>query len=106
MLAREHRLKSNDEIREVIKSGKRSSNSIATLHYLPSSASQFAVVTSKAIGNAVTRNLVRRRAKATLFELHTNYPKIKGVLRMRPEAAELNFQELKEKITQLLERVK
>ena len=106
MLAREHRLKSNDEIREVIKSGKRSSNSVATLHYLPSTQSKFAVVTSKAIGNAVIRNLVRRRAKAVLFELREKYPNIQGVLRMRPAAAELSFQELRGKLAELLERVK
>ncbi|HBB39591.1 MAG TPA: ribonuclease P protein component, partial [Candidatus Aquiluna sp.] len=52
MLAREHRLTSSGDIRTVIRSGKRSSNKFVTLHYLPADTHQFAIVTSRAVGNA------------------------------------------------------
>lgn len=106
MLAREHRLRSGDEIREVVKSGKRVSNSFATLHFLPSENSQFAVVTSKAVGNAVMRNLVRRRTKAALFALLSEAPKVKGVLRIRAGAASLDFLRISDSVAELLGRVR
>jgi ribonuclease P protein component len=106
MLAREHRLKSSDEIREVVKSGKRVTNQLATIHFLPSETNQFAVVTSKAIGNAVTRNLARRRAKAVLFDQQDRKPAIRAVVRLRPEVASAQWTEISSSLTELLERIK
>lgn len=106
MLARDHRLRSGDEIREVIKSGKRVSNSLATLHFLASDSPRFAVVASKAVGNAVTRNLVRRRTKAALFQLLSGSPSISGVVRLRAEAAQLSFQQIHDLLNELLRRIK
>jgi ribonuclease P protein component len=106
MLARDHRLRSSDEIREVVKLGKRVSNQFATIHYLPSDSNQFAVVTSKAIGNAVVRNKVRRRTKAALFELQKTTPGIKAVIRLRPESAIANWESLSKGIKDLFGRVK
>lgn len=106
MLAREHRLRSSDEIRETIRRGKRISNRIATLHYLPANENQFAVVTSKAVGGAVVRNLVRRRAKAALYELQDKSPKLKAVLRMQPVAASASWEELSKSIRDLIARAR
>lgn len=106
MLAREHRLRSSDEIRSVVKFGKRVTNQAATIHYIPSETNQFSVVTSKAIGNAVTRNLVRRRAKAVLFDFQNQEPAIKAVIRLRPEAALIGWEELSSSLVELLGRTK
>ena len=106
MLAREHRLRSSDEIREVIKTGKRCSNSFATLHYLESSTPKFAVVTSKALGNAVKRNLIRRRTKAVLAENLNLAPQIAGVFRIKPAAQGMSFQEISRLTLELFGRVK
>jgi ribonuclease P protein component len=106
MLAREHRLRSSDEIRSVVKSGKRVSNQAATIHYLPAETNQFAVVTSKAIGNAVIRNLARRRTKAVLFDFQSREPAIKAVIRLRPEAAVIGWEKLSRSLIELLGRVK
>lgn len=106
MLAREHRLRSGDEIREVIKSGKRVSNSFATLHYLSAEQPQFAVITSRAVGKAVVRNLVRRRSKAALYALYAQSPKIKAVVRVRAGAAELDFEKIADSIKDLLGRIR
>ena len=104
MLARENRLSSSDEIREAIRLGKRSSNDVATIHFLPAETSRFAIVTSRAVGNAVVRNKIRRRTKAVLSELIYGKPQIHGVVRFRPSATKLSFEELKAVITKLMER--
>lgn len=106
MLAREHRLRSSDEIREVIKTGKRLSNSFATLHYLESSTAKFAVVTSKALGNAVQRNLIRRRTKAVLAENLNSLALVSAVFRVKPAAQGMSFEELSRLTLELLGRVK
>jgi len=106
MLAREHRLRSSDEIRAVVKTGKRVTNQVATIHYLPSETNQFAVVTSKAIGNAVVRNLARRRAKAVLFDFQKREPAIRAVVRLRPEAATIGWQKLSRLLIELMSKTR
>jgi ribonuclease P protein component len=106
MLAREHRLRSSDEIRDVVKTGKRVSNSVATIHYSPSETAQFAVVTSKALGNAVVRNRARRRAKALLASSLNPNIKIKAVVRLRAEAGSMNWEQISSGLTELLGRIK
>jgi len=106
LLAREHRLTSSGDIRTVIRSGKRSSNKFVTLHYLPAETHQFAIVTSRAVGNAVVRNKLRRRTKAILRTLIETTPQVKGVFRYRPEANHLTFDELTASVTELLQRTK
>ncbi len=106
MLAREHRLRTSDEIREVVKSGKRVSNQIATIHFLPGTSNQFAVVASKTVGNSVTRNLARRRSKAVLFDFQDKTPAIRAVIRLRPEAASCGWPALSEGLRDLLGKIK
>ena len=106
MLAREHRLRSSDEIREVVKSGKRVSNSIATIHFLPSDSNQFAVVTSKAVGNAVKRNLVKRRCRAVLYETQSGTPGVRAVVRLRPPASEASWEIFSVAMRELLARAR
>ena len=77
-----------------------------TLHYLPAETHQFAIVTSRAVGNAVVRNKLRRRTKAILRTLTETTPQVKGVFRYRPEANRLTFDELTASVTELLQRTK
>ena len=104
MLPREHRLRSSREIREVISRGKRATNSVATLHYIPADNNRFAIVVSKAVGNAVHRNLVKRRVRAILNSHLETSPAFEGVFRMRPHTAGLAFQDLQEEIGKLVGR--
>jgi ribonuclease P protein component len=106
MLARDHRLRSSDEIREVVKSGKRVSNSVATIHFLSSETTQFAVVTSKALGNAVVRNRARRRAKAALVSFANQNLQIRAVVRLRSEAGAMNWEQISSGLTELIGRIK
>ncbi|MDG2497823.1 MAG: ribonuclease P protein component [Aquiluna sp.] len=105
MLARPNRLTSGVDIRQVIKSGRRSSNKIATIHFLPASIAAFAIVTSRAVGNAVVRNRLRRRTKAIISTHLDSLQPVRAVIRYRAGASELAFDELTEKISELLKRV-
>jgi ribonuclease P protein component len=104
LLARENRLSSSDQIRQVIRVGNRSSNHIATIHFLPAETSRFAIVTSRAVGNAVVRNKIRRRTKAVLSELIEGKPQVHGVIRYRAAATMLSFVELRSTLLKLMER--
>jgi ribonuclease P protein component len=106
LLPRESRLRSSEEIRQVVSSGNRASSSIGTLHYLPASDTRFAIIVSKAVGNAVTRNLVKRRVRAILAEQLNTAPNIWGAFRMKPGADQLDHQTLKREIAALLSRIK
>ena len=106
MLAREHRLRSSDDIRQVVKTGKRVSNSVATIHYLNSETTKFAVVTSKSVGNAVVRNRARRRAKALLASKQNSNLQIQAVVRLRAEAGAMNWEQISSGLTELLGRIK
>jgi ribonuclease P protein component len=106
VLAREHRLRSRDSIREVVKSGKRFSNSYATIHFLPADQNQFAVVASKAVGNAVIRNKIKRRTRAVLQALQNQKPAVSAVFRLRGAAANASWEDFEAGIHELVGRVK
>ena len=70
MLPRENRLTSGDEIHEVVKRGKRISTQDLTLHLTKSEGpTKFAFVVGKTTGNAVIRNLVKRRLREISREI-------------------------------------
>jgi ribonuclease P protein component len=95
-------LRSSDEIREVVSKGKRFSTKSITLHYQPAEVNRFAVVVSKAVGGAVTRNQVKRRIRAILAGQLAHKPEISGVLRVRSGADSTPFEALGVEIRELL----
>jgi len=106
LLPRDNRLTSGDDIRDVVRNGKRFSNQLLTLHFLKSEETKFAIIVSKALGNAVQRNLVKRRSRAALQILIDSYsPQTRAVLRMRPEASSAKWPELLSAITELVKKV-
>lgn len=68
-------------------------------------AARFGFIVSKAVGNAVTRNTVRRRLKAVCAEA---LPDVREgadvVIRALPSAATASFQELRAEVTRCLAR--
>lgn len=106
MLPREHRLRSSAEIREVVNRGKRFSNDAATIHFSKAETNRFAIVVSKAVGQAVTRNLVKRRVRAILQKQTQIEPAVSAVFRMRPAAAKMSFANLEQLITELIGRAR
>ncbi|NBU23735.1 MAG: ribonuclease P protein component [Actinobacteria bacterium] len=104
MLPKANRLTKSDEIRAVIRDGRRSSSPLATIHYLPGSG-RVAFVTPKTIGNAVIRNRVRRRAREIVRGVTHNFSGFDLVVRLHPGSAAASFRELQDAIFQQLERL-
>ncbi len=105
LLPRVNRLRSSDEIREVVNKGQRSTTKLVTLHYLPAQTNRYAVVVSKAVGGAVTRNQVKRRFRAALVGHLEQKPTISGVFRVRPGADKAPFEQLKVEIGEILGKI-
>jgi len=88
-----------------MKSGQRISNQTLTLHFVAGSG-RFAFITPKSLGNAVKRNLVRRRGRAAMQSHLETLGKIDGVLRFHPAASAQNFHEISASIADLVRRTK
>ena len=72
MLAKTNRLLNAADFRGVLRRGKRQSTHSMTVSIFSSEVgapARFGFVVTKKVGNAVTRNLVRRRLKAAAREL-------------------------------------
>ncbi|MEY4990426.1 MAG: hypothetical protein RIS08_652 [Actinomycetota bacterium] len=104
MLPKVHRLTKSDEIRAVIRQGKRSSSPLATIHYI-SGSSRAAFVTPKTLGNAVTRNLVRRRSREILRKNIAFLQDYDLVVRLHPASAESSFSDLEVALVSCLEKL-
>jgi len=65
---RRYRLRSNRQFQEVRRKGESTGNQLLVLCYRPNTLdhSRFGISVSKRIGNAVTRNLVKRRLREAL----------------------------------------
>lgn len=67
---------------------------------------RFGFIVSKAVGNAVTRNLVRRRMKTIADRrLRAGFTGTEIVFRALPAAAEATFSELERELSRALDRV-
>lgn len=107
MLPRENRLTSGDQIREVIKRGKKSSSESLSLHLLEvAGKTQIAFVVGRQTGNAVVRNLVKRRLREASRELLKSNPEgIQLVVRARDNAGTHDYVNLKAQLMRAFERL-
>lgn len=90
MLSAEHRLRASDDFRSVVRSGVRAGRGTLVVHALtrqgPPSRAGFVV--SRAVGNAVTRNRVKRRLRhLTAGALAASPAAVDVVVRALPPAA-------------------
>jgi ribonuclease P protein component len=72
MLARANRVARPEDFRAIVRRGQRSSTSLAVYYRLdrvPSEPLRFGFIVSRAVGNAVDRNLLRRRMRSVGREL-------------------------------------
>ena len=72
MLAKAHRITRGSDYRTTVRRGSRFSGAVTVTYIRPNPDSdvvRFGFIVSKAVGNAVHRNLVRRRLKAAAYDL-------------------------------------
>ena len=95
MLDRAHRLALPTDFRRIIRRGTKQTSSLVVEYAAPSDRglSRFGMVTSKAVGNAPTRNRVRRQLRAIAWEAKDNYS-ADFVIRALPAAAQSSWEEL------------
>jgi ribonuclease P protein component len=78
----------------------------AVLHVEAGKPARFGFIVSKAVGNAVTRNLVRRRLKSIVEQrLSDGFTGADVVFRMMPRSADTSFQDLKDETNRALDRI-
>ncbi|WP_346232841.1 ribonuclease P protein component [Parafrigoribacterium mesophilum] len=108
MLARTHRVIRAEEYRGTVRRGRRitSSHFVVYLRKRADDAPvRFGFIVSKTVGNAVTRNRVRRRLKAACFRLLADLaPGNDIVVRALPGAAQADWATLLHEVRTALER--
>lgn len=95
MLAQQHRMRTSVQFSETTRSGARSGrrNVVLYAHFVePSSPTVCGFIVSKAVGNAVVRNRVRRRLRELAAEtVHENPRGIRLVARALKPSAEADW---------------
>lgn len=109
MLAKANRITRGSDYRSTVRRGVRSGG-IVTITYVRHTTAQgparFGFIVSKSVGNAVTRNTVRRRLKAVAHaELSRLDPGTDIVVRALPAAAQAPWTTLQEDIHRAVDRL-
>ncbi|WP_440312185.1 ribonuclease P protein component [Leucobacter chromiireducens] len=109
MPAKRHRVTRGDDYRRVVRSGYRVGGALCITHAVlraPGEPARFGFIVSKAVGNAVTRNLVRRRLK-TIAErrIAAGFASVDVVFRALPAIATAPYAELEAAVDRALDRV-
>ncbi len=109
MPSRQHRITRGDDYRRTVRTGRRVGGAYCITHAVlrsPGDPARFGFIVSKAVGGAVTRNLVRRRMK-TIVErrLHDGFSGIDVVFRALPASATASYAELEGELGKALDRV-
>lgn len=108
MLAKAHRLTSSEAFRQAVRSGSRAGSRSLVVHLLSRDSGdvQVGFVVSKAVGNAVTRNRVKRRLRHLARERLSSLPgSCALVVRALPAAAGASSTELGDDLDRCLKRV-
>jgi ribonuclease P protein component len=108
MLAKANRVVRGDEYRATVRYGRRVSTGHILLYVRstePAVATRFGFIVTKAIGNAVTRNLVRRRLKAVSFEALAHHATGSDVvMRALPGCTEVEWSTLHDEVLEAMNR--
>lgn len=108
MLAKTHRVVRAEDYRGTVRRGRRITSSSLVAYVLrraDETPVRFGFIVSKAVGNAVTRNRVRRRLKAASFELLESItPGTDIVMRALPGSAQASWTTLQHDVRMSVER--
>ena len=109
MPARRNRVTRGADYRQTVRAGRRVGGALCITHAVsrvPGDDARFGFIISKAVGNAVTRNRVRRRMKAIVERrLHSGISGVDVVFRALPASADASFADLEREITRALDRI-
>jgi ribonuclease P protein component len=98
MLSSKNRMRLSADFSTTVRSGARSGRRNLVLYAVPTALDQpsiFGFIVSKAVGNAVTRNLVKRRLREIAVHTLRAYPQgLSVVVRALPPAANADFDAL------------
>lgn len=103
MLPPQHRINHSDDFRRLFRRGKKHSTPLGLIASAPSDGvPRLGVVVSKAVGGAVTRNLVKRRVRSAFKVLLADLDPLDVVVKAAPGAHELSFNQVLEMMTAAL----
>lgn len=111
MLSPAHRLTSPRHFREALRNGTRAGSSVLVVHHAVGAEraerpALVGFVVSKAVGNAVVRNRVKRRLRhLSRAHIHALTPGSLTVVRATPQASRASFGELDAALSRCLSRV-
>ena len=104
-MRRAQRLRQRREFAAIYRRGRRYGSGLVILRVLPTGGelSRFGFSAGRAVGNAVRRNLVKRRLREAAATLHVE-PGWDVVVNARASASEASFAQLREQLYELMSR--
>ena len=109
MLPTQHRMRTAGDFSNTVRSGARIGrrNVVVYAHFLAEDApSRFGFIVSKKVGNAVTRNLVKRRLRALSAEYVKVHPNGLGiVMRALPASSTATWDELGQDVSFVFKKI-
>lgn len=106
-MKKQYRIKKSKEIDAIIKQRKSYGNRFFVVYYKESNNEhfRFAISIGKRYGNAVERNLIKRRIRMIFQNISYNLPKIDYVVVVKPLAKSLNYQEIIIELENLITKI-
>lgn len=103
MLKPQNRLRRDSDFKAVFNRGMKKYNRNFSLYYLPTKrGKKVGIIVSKKHGNAVKRNLLKRRIRAIMYPLVPQLKYGNIILVPKVNADELDFKDLKKNIIHIL----
>ncbi len=101
------RLTDSAEFERVYRQGVAYRGKLFSVHAFPNEAqaARLGLSVSKKVGNAVTRNTVRRRLKEIFRDSAPEAPDLDIVISARPSSADASFEDLREEFHRALQKL-